>query len=225
MATPAAVDTAAIDHILTTTRAVRRRLDLERPVPPSVILECIQLAMQAPVGSDREGPRWVVVTDPEKRGRIAEIYRDPGRDLLAQGVEAAADEHERRVMSSALYLADVLEHVPVHVFPCVQGRWDTSDHGHMASSFGSVLPAVWSFQLALRSRGLGSAWTTLHLWRADDVGELLGLPQDATQVALIPVAYTKGIDFRPARRPPVEERTFWNRWGDTSAPYAARVVK
>jgi nitroreductase len=221
MSAAAQVDTAAVDQVLTTTRAVRRRLDLERSVPPEIVLECIRIAMQAPVGADREGPRWMVVTDPEKRQKIAEIYRDPGRDLLAQGVEAAADEHERRVMSSALYLADVLEHVPVHVIPCVHGRWDISDHGHMASSFGSVLPAVWSLQLALRSRGLGSAWTTLHLWRADAVKALLGLPDDATQVALIPVAYTKGSEFQPAKRPPAEERTFWNEWGTTTVPAAA----
>jgi len=211
---PAAADTAAIDHVLTTTRAVRRRLDLERPVEPEIILECIRIAMQAPIGADREGPRWVIVTDTEKRLRIAEIYRAVGRDLLAEGVEAAEDEHMRRVMSSALYLADVLEHVPVHVIPCVQGRFDTHTHADTASSFGSVVPAAWSFQLALRSRGLGSAWTTLHLYQHETVAELLGIPDDVTQVALLPVAYTKGVDFKPAKRRPVQEMTHWNAWGD-----------
>lgn len=211
-------DSTAVDHVLTTTRAVRRRLDLARPVDPGMVLECISLAMQAPVGAGREGPRWVVVTDAEQKLRVAEIYREVGRELLREGAETAEDEGVRKVMESALYLADILQDVPVLVLACSQGEWNTSTHVDSASSFGSVMPAVWSLQLALRSRGLGSALTTIHLHAHEKVADVLGLPDDVTQVALLPVAYTIGTDFKPARRPPVEEVTHWNRWGTNEPP-------
>jgi nitroreductase len=217
MAAP--VDTAAVDYVLTTTRAVRRRLDLERAVEPEILLECITLAMQAPVGAGREGPRWIIVTDREPKLQIAEIYREVGRDLLREGAETAEEDNVRKVMESALYLADILEDVPVLVIACAQGFWDTHTHVDTASSFGSVMPAVWSLQLALRSRGLGSTLTTLHLHAHERVAEVLGLPDDVTQVALLPVAYTIGTEFKQAPRPPVEEVTHWNRWG-TAQPVA-----
>ncbi|MBS1675905.1 MAG: EthD family reductase [Actinobacteria bacterium] len=203
---------APVDEILTTTRAVRRRLDLDREVDPEVLKECIELALQAPVGAGRAGPHFVVVTDAAKKKVIADHYRDHGRGLLAAGVEGAEDEEARKVMESALYLADILERVPVLVIPCVQGRWDTSTHADQSSSFGSVLPATWSLQLALRSRGLGSAWTTIHLYRKDEIAELLGLPADVTQAALLPVAHTTGGRFKPASRPPVDDVLHWNSW-------------
>jgi uncharacterized protein (TIGR02118 family) len=203
---------APVDEILTTTRAVRRRLDLDRGVEPEVLKECIELSLQAPVGAGPVGAHEVVVPHPAQKAAIADQYRDHGRGLLAEGVEGSEDEGERKVMESALYLADILERVPVLVIPCVQGRWDTSTHADQSSSFGSVLPATWSLQLALRSRGLGSAWTTIHLYRQDEIAELLGLPDDVTQAALLPVAYTTGGRFKPARRPSVDEVVHWNSW-------------
>lgn len=211
------MDAAAIDHVLVTTRAVRRRLDLDRPVEPDVLLECIERAMQAPVGAGRAGVQWVIVTDADKKLAIAEVYRTVGRELLRQGVEAAEDPGERKVMESALYLADILERVPALVILCAQGPWENGTHLDQASVFASVIPAGWSLQLALRSRGLGSAWTTLHLYAQDEVAEVLGLPDDVTQVALLPVAYTKGTDFRPAKRPPVAQVTHWNGWSGAEA--------
>lgn len=154
----------------------------------------------------------MVVTDQELRSQIARIYRAAGYDWLQGALAAARDEQERRVYESAVYLADVLERVPVHVIPCIMGRIDPDQRGMAADLLGSILPAAWSFMLALRSRRLGSAWTTIHLARDDEVAELLGIPDDVTQATLLPVAYTIGTEFRPAPRRPIEEVTFWNGW-------------
>lgn len=208
-------DVAETDRLLSTTRAVRRRLDLERPVEPEVILECIRLAVQAPTGSNAQTWRWMIVTDAAKRAAIADAYRRMGAAYLAQAAEGADDPQTRRVYDSALALTEILDRVPVHVIPCIQGRVDGADNGLAASHYGSVMPAAWSFLLALRSRGLGSVWTTLHLFSEREVAELLGVPDDVAQVALFPVAYTIGTDFQPAARPPVEGITFWDTWGDT----------
>lgn len=207
------MDLASIDHLLTTTRAVRRRLDLARAVDPAIVLECIRLAMQAPIGAGRSGPEWIFVTDPEKRARVAEIYRAQGEDLLREGVASAEDGRTRRIFESALHLCDVLDRVPVLVIPCARGRFDLSNNGDAASCYASVIPAAWSFLLALRSRGLGAAWTTLHLFREQDVAAVLDIPADVTQVALFPVAYTTVNDFKPAIRSPVGDVTHWNAWG------------
>lgn len=209
-----AIDTKATDHLLTTTRAVRKRLDLERPVESSVILECLRIAVQAPTGSNAQGWRWVVVTDPAKRAELARIYTEGGAGYLRSAAANEMDDQTRRVYESALYLTEVLDRVPVHVIPCVQGRADNAPNIFSASMYGSIIPAAWNFMLALRSRGLGSAWTTLHLFKEQEAAELLGIPSDVTQVALIPVGYTKGDDFRPAKRPPVEGITYWDTWGE-----------
>lgn len=205
------MDTTVTDHLLSTTRAVRRRLDLDRPVERAVILDCLRLAQQAPTASNRQGWRWVVVTDPGKRAALAEIYREASRDYFAQPV-SQGDAQAGRVRASALYLRDNLHRVPVHVIPCLLGRVHGRNGGEAASFFGSILPAAWSFQLALRSRGLGSAWTTLHLPRERDAAALLGIPETVTQVALFPVAYTIGTDFKPAARQPVEEIVHFDGW-------------
>jgi nitroreductase len=209
------IDTTITDHLLTTTRAVRKRLDLERPVEPSVILECLRIAVQGPTGSNAQGWRWVVVTDPAKRAELARIYNEGGADYLRSAASNTMDEQTRRVYASALKLCDILERVPVHVIPCVKGRADNAPNILSASMYGSVMPAAWNFMLALRSRGLGSVWTTLHLFKEQEAAELLGIPNDVTQVALIPVGYTTGGDFKPAARPPVEGITYWDTWGDT----------
>ena len=206
-------DLDTVDQLLSTTRSVRKRLDLERPVEPEVVLECLQLAVQAPTGSNSQSWRWLVVTDPDKKAALADLYSRVGREYLA-GAAAAAQPGDQtgRVVKSALYLAEHLAEVPVHLIPCVYGRPDGSALG-AASMYGSILPAVWSFQLALRSRGLGSCYTTLHLGLEQEANELLGIPENVTQCGLVAVAHTKGTDFRPADRRPVQEITYLDHWG------------
>jgi len=208
------VDIASVDELLTTTRAVRQRLDVTRPVRREVILDCVRLAMQAPTASNAQDWRWLVITDADKRAAIAEIYRSVGGEYLAHAAATEADPQTRRVYRSALALTETLAQVPVHVIPCLQRRFDESDRLVAASAWASIIPAAWSFLLALRSRGLGSVWTTMHLAKAQQVAELLEIPATVTQAALFPVAYTIGTDFRPASRPPPQTVTFWNTWGE-----------
>jgi nitroreductase len=208
-------DLGTVDRLLSTTRAVRKRLDLSRPVPRDVILDCIRLSQQAPTGSNRQGWRWVVVTEARKRARLAEIYRAGGAEYLSAALAAVppGDAQTRRVYESALWLVEHLAEVPVHVIPCALGRLPDGVPGGMKAGFyGSIFPAVWSFQLALRSRGLGSVLTTLHVNRESEAAELLGIPADVTQVGLLPVAYTTKADFRPASRPPPESIVHFDRW-------------
>jgi nitroreductase len=204
-------DTAVTDHLLSTTRAVRKRLDLERPVEREVLLDCLRLAIQAPTGSNSQGWRWVVVTDADKRAKLAELYRSGGGKYLQARGDAPVSGQQARVQDSAKYLLDIIDRVPVLVIPCLQGR--ITELRHAAGFFGSIHPAIWSFQLALRSRGLGSVWTTFHLAHEQEAAELLGIPENFTQAAMLPVAYTLGTDFKPAVRKPVEELTYWNTWG------------
>jgi nitroreductase len=208
------MDIASVDELLTTTRAVRKRLDLTRPVGREVILECIRLAMQAPTASNTQDWRWLVITDPGKRAAIADIYRGIGAEYLAQAAATASDPQTQRVYRSAQGLTEILAHVPVHVIPCLRQPIDDSNRLVAASAWASIIPAGWSFLLALRSRGLGSVWTTMHLAKEREVAELLGIPSTVTQAALFPVAYTIGTDFRPAARPPAETITFWDEWGE-----------
>ncbi|BBU22674.1 nitroreductase family protein [Mycobacterium xenopi] len=208
------MDIASVDELLTTTRAVRKRLDVTRPVPREVILDCVRLAMQAPTASNAQDWRWLVVTAADKRAAIAEIYRSVGGEYLAHAADTEADPQTRRVYRSALALTEMLAQVPVHVIPCLRRRFDETDRLVAASAWASIIPAAWSFLLALRSRGLGSVWTTMHLAKEQQVAELLDIPATVTQVALFPVAYTIGTDFRPASRPPPQTVTFWNTWGE-----------
>ena len=207
-------DLRETDRLLSTTRAVRRRLDLPRPVEREVLPDCIRLAQQAPTASNTQTWRWLVVTDQRLRAQLAAIYRDFARVALPQGRAASAhDPQTGRVYDSAEWLAENLHRVPVHVIPCIRSPYGgAGDPASAAALYGSIFPAVWSFQLALRSRGLGSALTTLHLYRAAEVARLLGIPDDVTQVALLPVAYTRGTEFRPAQRPPAETIGHWERW-------------
>jgi nitroreductase len=207
-------DLATVDRLLTTTRAVRRRLDLERPVEAGVIEECIALSQQAPTGSNRQTWRWVVVRDAGVRRKVADIY---ARGLPAIRGDLASrgdvDAQTQRVYDGALWLAEHLAEVPVLVLPCVVGRPPERFAPVLAATvYGSILPAVWSFQLALRSRGLGSTLTTLHLLFEAEMAALLGIPDDVLQVALLPVAYTRGGDFKRAARPPTAEITYWDAW-------------
>lgn len=209
-------DLEMTDELLATTRAVRKRLDLQRPVPRGIIEDCLALAVQAPTGSNSQSWRWVVVDDAAKRQALAELYRRAADAYLTAAGAAAAehgDQQTRRVFESALYLADHLHEVPVHVIPCVEGRpRQDAPTAMLAGLYGSIFPAVWSFQLALRARGLGSVLTTLHLLHEAEAAAILGLPEEVMQVALVPVAYTRGTDFKRAARPPVSNITHWNGW-------------
>ncbi len=209
-----------IDRILTTTRAVRRKLDLDRDVPQALVDECLTIAQQAPTGGNREVTRFVVVRDPSTRAALADIYRkgwakymDPssGAGAKKRSGDVAA-ERQRRVVASSLHLAENLERVPVHIVPCVRPRTDTASIVLQASTFGSVYPSVWSFMLAARARGLGTTLTTLHLFEEGEAAELLGIPDHFQQVGLIPVAYATTTDFSPAPRRPLEEFRSIDRW-------------
>jgi nitroreductase len=205
------IDRANADLLLSTTRSVRKRLDFDRPVEREVLLECLRLAVQAPTASNRQTWRWVIVTDPDLKRKIADYYRESALPYLRESQESSGEGgQDKRVFDSAMYLAENLEKAPVFVIPCLEESFE--DRGAAIVGMGSIAQAGWSFQLALRARGLGSTWTTLHLRRAKETAELLGIPAGVTQVSLIPVAYTKGLDFKPAKRPPVEEITHWDGW-------------
>jgi len=202
-------DLAQTDALLSTTRAVRKRLDFDRDVPNDVLLDCLDLAVQAPTGSNRQGWRWMVVRDDDKKQALAEIYRRVGGDYLAAAAkDADTGSQTGRVLDSANFLAERLHEVPVMVIPLIIGRLDDGSTNSAAGLLGSIIPAMWSFQLALRSRGLGSCYTTLHLAAEAEAAEILGIPDHMTQAGLLPVAYTKGTDFKPAKRPPVSEITY-----------------
>jgi nitroreductase len=221
------LDRASVDHVLTTTRAVRRRLDLDRPVPLDVVRECLELALQAPNGFNFQRWRWLVITDPHTRAAIAETYRRvevPAVEALTTQVPAD-DADTQKVAASSRYLGDHLEQVPVHVIPCHAGGlqedrelfthlgYDTDlDNMAAASTYGEIWPAVWSFMLALRSRGLGSSLTMIHLGAESEVARLLDIPDGVSQAGLIPVAYFLGEDFRPGPRRPLDEIAFHDRW-------------
>jgi nitroreductase len=210
------------DELLSTTRSVRKRLDLQRAVPMELIRECIELAIQAPSGSNSQGWHFVIVTDPAKKQAIAELYRKAWQKYAgtpAGSVQSIATQTTKpqntmqRVINSADYLAVHLQDVPVWLIPCIEGRTDNQPNWKVAGTFGSILPAVWSFMLAARARGLAGCWTTLHLMYEAQAAEILGIPyQSITQVALIPVAYSIGTDFKPAERKSLETILHTNAW-------------
>lgn len=208
------IDIGNADELLSTTRAVRRRLDLSRPVDPDVLLDCVRLALQAPAAVNSPPWRFVIITEPEKRRAIAEIYRSAGAERVDEPLRTMPSGAERNVVEEAQRFMTVLQDIPVLVLVCALRPIDNQPLAVQMSILGSVLPAVWSFQLALRSRGLGSVFTTLHLWKVEDVAKLLGIPDGVTQVALLPVAFTIGTEFKPARRPEPEEVVSWNVWAD-----------
>lgn len=206
-------DLRAVDHILTTTRSVRRRLDLTRPVEPEVIEEAIDIALQAPTGSNQQTWRFMVVTDAAKKKAIADLYRDSFERYAGTRPAQKPYTSGERIAASAWYLTDHMHEVPVLVIACIEGRSTNPSPAAQAGLYGSILPSAWSFMLALRARGVGSAWTTLHLTHEQEIAHLLGIPNSVTQAALLPVAYYTGKDFKPAPRRPGRELTYWNIWG------------
>ncbi len=207
------------DELLTTTRAVRKRLDLARPVPMDLIRECLEIAVQAPTGRNAQNWHWIVVTDPDKRRAIGDYYRRAFAAYAESRAFAGAlhqDDSERadvqrRVGDSASYLAEHIDEVPVHVIPCldVPGELPAANQ---AGLWASLHPAVWNFALAARARGLGTSWTSLHLAFEREVAELLGLPATIRQGALIPTAYYTGDTFKPARRAPLDTVLHHDAW-------------
>jgi nitroreductase len=210
------IDATVTDRLLTTTRAVRRRLDLGRPVPIDLVLECLRVAVQAPAGGNLQRWRWMLVDDADLKAGLADLYARAYAPYMAaqREVDVSAGRTDAdRIMASSDYLTQHLADVPLLVIPCQLDRPDPSmSQGMLAGFYGSILPAVWSFMLAARSRGLGTAWTTLHLGYEAEAGELLGIPETVSQVALIPTAFYTGETFKPGTRRPVEEITYRNRW-------------
>lgn len=210
------------DQVLTTTRAVRKRLDFDRPVDMSVIEECLEIALQAPTGSNAQGWHFFVVTDQEKKEKIANYYQQSFADYKAgprqptklHTDDPAMKQTQEKVLDSAQYLADNMAKAPVLLIPCCSARVRDRNLPFMPlmSLLGSIIPAAWSFMLAARERGLGTCLTTVHLAYEKEIAELLGIPDDIAQIALIPVAYTKGTDFKVAPRISLENLLHTNTW-------------
>jgi nitroreductase len=208
------------DEVLTTTRSVRKRLDFDRPVDRAVVEECLEIAIQAPTGSNSQGWHWVVVEDEAKRQAIADVYRanfNEYRNMPPAVYKEGDSRGERmdKVRDSATYLSENFHRAPLMLIPCLWGRLDGASVDRGAGFWGSLLPAVWSFMLALRERGLGSAWTTIHMMNDGErqVADLLGIPFDkVSQGGLFPIAYTIGTDFKPAKREPLARILHWDRW-------------
>tara|TARA_B100000686_G_C16776112_1_gene968586 strand:- start:1825 stop:2484 length:660 start_codon:yes stop_codon:yes gene_type:complete len=212
----------SVDDALATTRSVRKRLDFERPVEKSLIEECLELAIQAPTGSNKQNWKFLVITDSEKRASLAEIYRK-GFEKYVQMTTSANSKTEtldekrsaqqKRVTESAAHLAENMHRVPVMLIPCLPGRLDQLPNMGAASTYASIIPSVWSFMVAARERALGTCWTTIHLIYEEEAAEVLKIPYEkVTQIALITIGHTLGTDFKPATRVPAEEFTFWNSW-------------
>lgn len=208
------------DELLTTTRSVRKRLDFDRPVDRDLLIECLEVALQAPTGSNRQGWQWVFVDDPDTKLALRDLYLERWRGYAQMPSPNYSDGDVRgerlgAVIESATYLAEHLHRAPYLLVPCIEGRIEQTGSDMAAGLWGSLLPAVWSFMLALRERGLGSSWTTLHLIQGGEqiAADLLGIPfEKYRQAGLFPIAYTQGTDFKPASRLPAEQLAHWNHW-------------
>ena len=187
-------------------------------MPPELVRECLEIALQAPSGSNRQDWHWVVVTEAETRRAIGDYYRQAVTAYLASSGSAAAlfaDEPDRsavqrRIGGSVAYLGEHMGDVPVLVIPCIAAP--ELNAVNQAGLWGSLLPAAWSFMLAARARGLGTAWTTLHLVYEKEISELLGMPGDIRQGVLIPTAFYTGDTFRSAPRQPLAEVLHIDHW-------------
>ena len=214
------IDIAAANELLTTTRGVRRRLDFDKPVDDAVIEDCIEIALQAPVGSAATPRHFIVITDQAKRTAVADLYRKVTYPYLDEREAVAAAEDDpavasliRKNLGLARQQADELDRNPVLIILAIDQRPDGMDVAALGGLYGTILPAAWSLMLALRARGLGSCWTTLHLYCEQETAALLGIPADVTQAVLLPVAHFPGETFKPARRLPATQQTHWNAWG------------
>lgn len=204
------IDVESVDHALRTTRSVRKALDLSRPVDPEVLFACIDVALQAPTGAQREGWRFVVLTEDEPKRAIAALYRRAFDHYVAEQPDSPGAQRPNYRL-----LADQLASMPALILACIEGRPEPGDAAREVAHYGSILPAAWSLMVALRARGLGSTWTTLHLLHEEEAAAALGIPSDVTQTVLLPVAHMRGAVLKPAARRPAREVTYWNRWGQT----------
>ncbi len=211
------LDLEHTDHLLLTTKQIRKRMDMTRPVPREILLECIDIASRAPMGSNLERNKWLIVEDADLKASIAELYRKNAESYFEEGRALTSDDRSERVISSAQHLSDHMHEVPAMVIPLRLDRVENATQGEQAGFYGSVLPGAWSFQMALRSRGIGSCWTTLHLGSEAEVGELLGIPDTVTQAVLMPVGYYTGDSFSVTPRRPAADITFIDRWGNKAA--------
>jgi nitroreductase len=218
------IDVGQVDHVLATTRAVRRRLDFSRPVGNQVLLDCIDLAEQAPTGGNQGSRRWIIVRDQAVKDEIGELYRRTAVPFMAPIVERlqGTDHPQERVLVSSLYLAEHLAEVPAIVIPTIIGRYDGSGRPGL---FDSVIQAAWSFCLALRARGLGTTWVTAALQDEAKVKEILGIPDTMTEIVVLPVGWTRGTDFRRAPRRPARTITYFDRFGVTSESGPAETLR
>jgi nitroreductase len=209
-------DLSQTDRLLTTTKAVSQRFDLTRDVPLQLVLDCIQIASAAPIGGNREANRWMIVRDPDKKAAIGEIYSEVGTPYLSL-LRSQVDPGSRqaRVIDSGDHIVEIIARLPYLVIPVRLGMpGDGTNVFGPAGYYGSVVPAIWSFQLAARSRGLGTRYTTYHISRSAAVAEILGITEPVTQIALIPVGYYLGTDFRPAPRQAAEDVSYLDTWGN-----------
>lgn len=201
------IDLASVDTVLATARSVRRRLDFERPVPREVILECIDIATQAPTGLGGESWRFMVVTDPERKRALSDLYRRVLEELTAvRNVEIKATQRA---------LVDRLHEIPAMIFVCTTAEGPSEEIAGQVAYYGSVLPAAWSLMLALRARDLGATWTTLLSSRQSEVAGILEIPESVVSTVMLPVGYTKGANLKRAARLGASEVTFWDAWGST----------
>jgi len=220
-----------LDELLTTTRSVRKRLDFSRPIKKEIVESCIEIALQAPTPSNLQNWHFVVITDPLKRRALADLYRK-GREIYVTLPSATPnldyddperDRIQKRIEESAQYLNNHLEDAPVHVIPCIEGRTDllknsdgwgeVPDVLFQSAQWGSIAPATWSFMLAARARGLGTCWTSLHLYFEKQAAEIIGIPyEDVMQACLLPLAYTVGTKFKQGKRQPMESVVHWDSW-------------
>ena len=208
------MDLATTDKLLTTTRSVRQRLDLTRPVEPEIVERCLEIAVQAPAGGNVCRYHFMIVTDPAKKAAIADWYAQSFAQVYTAPILEERRKTHARDVASWIYLVDHLRDVPMLIIPCLEGRpEDDISIARLGGFYGNILPAAWSLMLALRARGIGAAWTTLALRHEKEIAALLGMPANITPAALLPIAYITGGDLRPAKRVPARDRTHWDSWG------------
>lgn len=208
-------DLASVDYILTTTRSVRKRLDLTKAVDENVVSQCLEIAIQAPTGSNAQGWKWLIVTNKQKIAKIGEFYK---KSFLAyassgSGPKKVDPNQQKRVVDSSMFLAEHMSEVPMLIFACVKGQ--APNNAMAAGLFGSIIPAAWSLMLSLRARGIGAAWTTLHLVYEKECNEILGIPENITTAVMLPVGYFTGETFKKAKRLPVKDVVYWDSWGNS----------
>lgn len=215
------------DELLTTTRAVRKRMDFDAPVDPTLVRECLEIALQSPTGSNMQAWQWLVVTDADKRDALADLYKQGWEMYVGmegsvssayKGADADRIAQQDRVLDSATYMAENFHRIPVMLIPILPGRLDGLPNMAAASMYGSILPGAWSFMLAARERGLGTSWTTIHLMFEQQAAEILGIPyEEFTQCALIACGQAIGTEFKPAKRPPLDTVLHWDSWGGSAS--------